>query len=138
MAIKIGGTDEDIVEATDINITPFIDDMLVLLIIFMVAAPLATADLPVNLPTVAAEPAPRPEKAVILTLKSDLSVLVDQTPVTGALGAALMAASAGNLETPLYLGADEGVAYGDLMAVMNEIRAQGFRQIGLVGLEAPK
>ena len=136
MAIKIGGTDEDIVEATDINITPFIDDMLVLLIIFMVAAPLATADLPVNLPTVAAEPAPRPEKAVILTLKSDLSVLVDQTPVTGALGAALMAASAGNLETPLYLGADEGVAYGDLMAVMQLLRDGGFAQVALMAEEA--
>lgn len=66
--------DGDIAEISDINVTPFIDVILVLLIIFMVAAPLSTVDVPVELPVSNAQPQPRPGKPVFLTIKSDLSL----------------------------------------------------------------
>jgi biopolymer transport protein ExbD len=139
MAIRIsdGGAGDDLAETTEINITPFIDVMLVLLIIFMVAAPLSTVDMKVNLPKVAGTPEKRPVEKVMLTLQPDLTVMLDGKPVIAdGLATALATATAGNLETPLYLGADAGVAYGDLMALMNKVNAAGFTKIGLVGLEA--
>src|SRR6186713_3296236 len=72
------GGDDDLVESHEINVTPFIDVMLVLLIIFMVAAPLATVDLGVDLPASAVEPQPRPDKPVFVTVKPDLSVAVGE------------------------------------------------------------
>src|SRR5215475_8449986 len=88
---------DDLVEAHEINVTPFIDVILVLLIIFMVAAPLATVDLGVDLPASAVEPLPRPDKPVFVTVKPDLSVAVgEDIIVRDALGAALDVASKGN------------------------------------------
>src|ERR1700754_1499974 len=69
---------DDLVEAHEINVTPFIDVMLVLLIIFMVAAPLATVDLGVDLPPSAVEPQPRPDQPVFVTVKPDLTVAVGE------------------------------------------------------------
>src|SRR5580704_17274549 len=68
--------DDDIEEAHDINVTPFIDVMLVLLIIFMVATPLSTVDLPVDLPSSTAVPIPKPDKPIYITIKSDLEVAI--------------------------------------------------------------
>src|SRR5438445_7636776 len=73
--------DEDFAEAHEINVTPFIDVMLVLLIIFMVAAPLSTVDLPVDLPTSTAVPQKKPDKPTYVTIKADLAVAVDETPL---------------------------------------------------------
>ena len=73
--------DEEFDEAHDINVTPFIDVMLVLLIIFMVAAPLSTVDLPVDLPTSTAVPQKKPDKPTYVTIKSDLAVAIGDTPV---------------------------------------------------------
>ena len=75
MAIAIGDIDDDddFDEAHDINVTPFIDVMLVLLIIFMIAAPLSTVDLPVDLPSSTAVPQKRPDKPTYVTIKSDLA-----------------------------------------------------------------
>src|SRR6201996_4691611 len=75
------GDDDDFDEAHEINVTPFIDVMLVLLIIFMVAAPLSTVDLPVDLPTSTADPQKRPDKPTYLTIKSDLSLALGETAV---------------------------------------------------------
>jgi biopolymer transport protein ExbD len=128
---------DDLAEAHEINVTPFIDVILVLLIIFMIAAPLSTVDIAVDLPTSNAEPQPPPEKPITLTLKSDLSLVIDDEPLArDALASALDRASNGDAGRRVFLRADRNVAYGDVMALMNDLRAVGYLKIGLVGLES--
>ncbi|PZQ46837.1 MAG: TonB system transport protein ExbD [Rhodovulum sulfidophilum] len=121
----------------EINITPFIDVILVLLIIFMVAAPLATVDVNVDLPASNAQKSPRPDEPVYVTLKRDGTLaLGNDTIGAEALGAALDAQAGGDKETRIFLRADETIPYGDLMEVMNLLRSAGYLKIALVGLEA--
>ena len=128
--------DEDFAEAHEINVTPFIDVMLVLLIIFMIAAPLATVDISVDLPAANAERTPRPDKPLFLTLKSDLSVSLDNDSVNRAgLGAALDQATSGDKQQRVFLRADKAVPYGELMALMNDLRSAGYLHVALVGLD---
>ena len=123
---------------SDINVTPMVDVMLVLLIIFMVAAPLATVDVKVDLPVSNAQPAPKPEAPVYLSLQADGAVLVNEDPVELAgLGAAIVSATAGDREERVFLRADKAVPYGELMGVMEILRAGGYSRIKLVALEAP-
>ncbi len=131
-----GSAGDDMVEVHEINVTPFIDVMLVLLIIFMVAAPLATVDLGVDLPSSTAEPQPRPDKPLFVTVKPDLSIALDETIVArDELPAALDGATQGSKEERLYLRADKSVSYGDLMEVMNLLRNAGYLKVALVGLD---
>ena len=124
-------------EMHEINVTPFIDVMLVLLIIFMVAAPLATVDLEVDLPGLTATPAPRPEDPLYLTLGGDLELTLGKATVARPdLGPALDRLTGSNRETRIFLRADRSVAYGDLMNAMNLLRASGYLKVALVGLEA--
>ena len=139
MSVRLDHGDEELSELHEINVTPFIDVMLVLLIIFMIAAPLATVDMGVDLPASNAQASPRPEKPLTLTLKSDLSVLLDAKSVTrDELGAALDAATGGNKEQRVFLRADKRVPYGDLMSLMNALRGAGYLHVALVGLDAGK
>jgi biopolymer transport protein ExbD len=127
---------DDLVEVHEINVTPFIDVMLVLLIIFMVAAPLATVDLHVDLPASAVEPQPRPDKPVFVTVKPDQSIAVGEDVVAReALGGSLDAATKGHKDERIYLRADKAVSYGDLMEVMNLLRNAGYLKVALVGLD---
>lgn len=129
-------SDDELAESHEINVTPFIDVMLVLLIIFMVAAPLATVDVNVDLPVSTAAQAPRPEEPVYVTLARDLTLNLNDTRVAReALAAALDTLTDTERDTRIFLRADQGVAYGDLMALMNLLRAGGYLKIGLVGLE---
>ncbi|MFC0240764.1 TonB system transport protein ExbD [Rhodopseudomonas telluris] len=128
--------DDELAETHEINVTPFIDVMLVLLIIFMVAAPLATVDLGVDLPASTAVPQPRPDKPVFVSLRSDLSLAIGEDNVPrGALGAALAAATHGNKDERIFLRADKAVSYGELMAAMNLLRDAGYLKVALVGLD---
>jgi TonB system transport protein ExbD (group 1) len=138
MGARLDSGGDDLGEVHEINVTPFIDVMLVLLIIFMVAAPLATVDVAVNLPASTAEPQPRPDKPVFLTVKRDLTLAIGEQAIPRQLlASALTAASKGNRDLPIFLRADRTVAYGDLMDVMNLMRQAGFLKVALVGLEKP-
>ena len=137
MAMRLDHGADELTEVHDINVTPFIDVMLVLLIIFMVAAPLATVDIAVNLPSSNAQPQQRPSKPVYLTLKADLSLALGDNPVARErLTGALDAATNGDKEERIFLRADKAASYGDLMEVMNALRDAGYLKIALVGLEA--
>src|ERR1700739_1210571 len=81
MSIRLDHGEDTLGEIHEINVTPFIDVILVLLIIFMIAAPLATVDVAVNLPTSNAERQPRPDKPLFLTIKPDLSLAIGDEPV---------------------------------------------------------
>ena len=128
--------DDDLDESHEINVTPFIDVILVLLIIFMVAAPLATVDVNVDLPGSTATPAPRPETPLFLTLKDDLTLAIgNDTVPRPAFAATLDSRTKGDRQTRILLRADKAVAYGDLMEVMDLLRGAGYLKIALVGLE---
>jgi biopolymer transport protein ExbD len=127
-----GGIDE----LSEINVTPFIDVMLVLLIIFMVAAPLSTVDVAVDLPVSNAQPQPRPDKPVFLTVKQDLRLALGNDDVPrNALQATLDQQTGNDREQRVFLRADGSVAYSELMKVMNLLREAGYLKIALVGLE---
>jgi len=136
MSVRLDHGEDTLTEVHEINVTPFIDVMLVLLIIFMVAAPLATVDIQVNLPASTAEPQPRPDKPIFLTVKPDLSIAVGDEPVArAALGGVLERMTKGDKDSRIFLRADRVVPYGELMEVMNLLRAAGFLKVALVGLE---
>jgi biopolymer transport protein ExbD len=137
MAARIRETfGDDLDENHDINVTPFIDVILVLLIVFMVAAPLATVDVNVDLPGSTATPAPRPETPLFLTLKSDLTLAIGNDAVPRSAFAGMLDSRArGDRQTRIFLRADKTVGYGDLMEVMNLLRAAGYLKVALVGLE---
>jgi biopolymer transport protein ExbD len=127
---------EDLAEMSEINVTPFIDVMLVLLIIFMVAAPLSTVDAPVDLPVSVAKPQPRPDKPVFVTLKADLTWMVGDKEVAVAdFPSALGVATRLNREQRIFLRADQAVPYRELTRMMNALRVEGYFKVALVGLE---
>src|SRR5438270_1159776 len=133
MSVGLDHGEDSLAEMHEINVTPFIDVMLVLLIIFMVAAPLATVDITVNLPTSTAEPQPRPPMPQFLTVKADLGLaLGDELISRDALGGALDAATKGDRDTRIFVRADKTVPYGEIMEVMNLLRGTGFLKIALV------
>jgi biopolymer transport protein ExbD len=136
MAGRLARDDDELTETHEINVTPFIDVVLVLLIIFMVAAPLSTVDVPVELPVAVAEPQPRPEKPMFVTMKADGALAVgERTVARETLVRELDMATKLKRDTRLYLRADKNVPYGELMRTLNELRVGGYLKIGLVGLE---
>jgi biopolymer transport protein ExbD len=128
--------DGDLGEVSEINVTPFIDVILVLLIIFMVAAPLSTVDVAVDLPVSNAQTQPRPDKPIFLTVKQDLSLaLGNDTVPREQLQATLDQQTSNDREQRIFLRADGAVAYRELMEVMNKLRQAGYLKIALVGIE---
>ena len=135
MAVRLSDSDDLAPEAA-INITPFIDVMLVLLIIFMVAAPLSTVDVPVDLPVASGAPQPRPQAPVVLSLSADKGLMLGRDSVTPTdLPGKLAEATGGKLDTRIFVSADKSVPYGEMMGLLNQLRAGGYLKVGLVGLE---
>ena len=136
MAIRLAKSESGFEETHEINVTPFIDVMLVLLIIFMVAAPLATVDIPVNLPAISAEPQPRSETPIFVTFRADHSLAVgDQTIAQADIAASLDAATGADHGQRVLLRADQTLPYGEVMALMNALRRAGYVKVALVALE---
>ncbi|HRY01952.1 MAG: TonB system transport protein ExbD [Hyphomicrobiales bacterium] len=139
MGFSLGDADtDDLAEAHEINVTPFIDVILVLLIIFMVAAPLSTVDLPVDLPTSSAQAQKRPDTPTYVTIASDLAVSLGETPTKRVdLVAALDAQpSEQGKERRIFLRADKSVPYGEMMDVLERLRKGGYLKVALVAQEA--
>ena len=140
MGISIADTDlyddGDFAETHEINVTPFIDVILVLLIIFMVAAPLSTVDLPVDLPSSTASPQKKPDKPTYVSIKPDLGLAIGEALVKrNDLVRALDAMPDAGKDRFIFLRADRSVPYGDMMDVLEILRAGGYAKIKLVALE---
>ncbi len=135
MSARFPFEDEDR-EIHEINVTPFIDVMLVLLIIFMVAAPLATVDVNVDLPASSAKQQQRPEKPLYLTIATNGEIVVGAKIVElEKLGESIDHETGGDKEKRIFLRADKTIEYGRLMDVMNRLRRSGYLKIALVTLE---
>src|SRR3954469_24631801 len=127
--------DADFAETHEINVTPFIDVILVLLIIFMVAAPLSTVDLPVDLPSSTATPQKKPDRPTYVTIKPDLALAIADNPVKRADLVRTLDGMAESKDRFIFLRADRAVPYGQMMDVLEILRAGGYSKIKLVALE---
>ena len=139
MAVSLADSDldddHDFNETHEINVTPFIDVILVLLIIFMVAAPLSTVDLPIELPSSTADQQKKPDKPTYVSIKPDLDVAIGDNIVKRVdLVRLLDAAADSNKERLVFVRADRAVPYGDLMDVLEILRKGNYR-MKLVTLE---
>ncbi len=120
-------------QMAEINVTPFVDVMLVLLIVFMVTAPLLTVGVPVDLPKTKAAALPGNDEPLTISINRDGRVFVQETPVElDALVAKLRAITAQTPDKRIFIRADGGIDYGRVMEVMGTINAAGFRKVALV------
>jgi biopolymer transport protein TolR len=122
----------------DINVTPMVDVMLVLLIVFMVAAPLLTVGVPVDLPQTAARPMEDQTEPLTVTVKRDGEVYLQETKIAvDALVPKIAAITRSNPDARIFVRGDRNIAYGDIMQVMGLLNSAGFRKVALV-TETPK
>lgn len=122
-----------------INVTPFVDVMLVLLVVFMITAPLLTAGVPVDLPESQARQLSEAEEPLVLTLQRDGTLHLQETEINeAALIARLTAITAAKTDTRIYIRADAELAYGEVLRVMGKIQAGGFNRVALVSKPEPK
>jgi len=138
MAVSLsdGDLDDEFGETHDINVTPFIDVILVLLIIFMVAAPLSTVDLPIDLPSSTVTPQKKPDKPTYVSIKPDLGLAIGENPVKRIdLVRSLEAMPDTTKDRFIFLRADRAVPYGEMMQVLDLLRTGGYTKIKLVALE---
>jgi biopolymer transport protein TolR len=118
---------------SEINVTPLVDVMLVLLIVFMVAAPLLTVGVAVDLPETAAQPIPEQGEPLTVTITGDGTIFVQETAVEiESLVPQLEAIATAGYDQRIYIRGDQARSYGEVVRVMGKINAAGFRRIGLV------
>jgi biopolymer transport protein TolR len=122
----------------DINVTPLVDVMLVLLVVFMITAPLLTVGVPVDLPQTAAPPINEPKEPTVITVNKEGEIFIQDTsiPMDG-LVAKLQAVTNSNPDAVLYVRGDKDISYGKVLEVMSLISNAGFHKVSLVA-EAPK
>ncbi len=133
MALKISHHTEEIVVAHEINVTPFIDVMLVLLVVFMATASLSTTNVPLELPVSTAAPPPSSRDPLVLSVPESLQLSLGDAPVRRPdLGSVLDRATKGDRDTRIFVRADRKVKYGDLMEVMELLRKAGYLKVALV------
>ncbi len=124
----------DDIEPHAVHLALFVDLILVLVVIFIAAAPLATVETAAGRPASTGNPQPQPDKPIFLTLKADLSLWIgDRMIDRQALASELHAASDGNKDTPIHLRADRKLSYADIFDVLNSLRAAGYLRVALVG-----
>ena len=124
---------------SDINVTPLVDVMLVLLIVFMVAAPLMTTGVPIELPKTQATQLNTPSEPITISVQADRKVFIDKTEIAlGDLAAKLQALVKNGNEEQLMVRGDTNVPYGAIMEVMGVLNAAGYSKIGLVTSPAEK
>lgn len=122
----------------NINVTPLVDVMLVLLIVFMVTAPMLTVAVPIDLPRTQAKSVNQDKEPLVVTVDIQGQVYLQQTPVdVGTLVDKLRSVTGTNPEARIFVRGDKGVAYGRIMEVMGTISAAGYNKVALVA-ELPK
>ena len=140
MAAKLsgsgGGNRYNVEQNSEINVTPFVDVMLVLLIIFMVAAPLASVSIEVKLPTAVAKPRPNPPTPIYISIQKGGDVFIGDNPTDFAsIGADLKTQI--RVRDPskerIFIRGDKEVRYGDFMQLMNALQDNGFYSVALIG-----
>jgi len=118
---------------SDINVTPLVDVMLVLLIIFMITAPMMTQGLNVDLPETTSKSLRQEEKPIVVTVDKDGEISINNIPHVRALMVQELKKSfAANKEQPIYLNADKNVPYGHVVTIMADIKLIGFDKIGMI------
>jgi biopolymer transport protein TolR len=123
---------------SEINVTPLVDVMLVLLVVFMVAAPLLTVGVPVDLPQTQAPPITEPKEPLVITVNSEGKIFIQDSEVpTDTLVPRLQAITGANPEALVYVRADKAIDYGRVLEVMSLISAAGFRKVSLIA-QSPK
>jgi biopolymer transport protein TolR len=123
---------------SEINVTPLVDVMLVLLIVFMITAPLLTVGVPVDLPQTDAEAIADPQEPLVITLQKDSRIYIQETEVDfDTLVAKLIAITGAKPDTTIFVKADKGIAYGQVMELMGLVTVAGFRQVSLI-VEMPQ
>ena len=120
-------------QKNEINITPFVDVMLVLLIVFMVAAPLLTVGVPVDLPQTQAPPINEPKEPLVITINGEGHIFIQETDVPAeALVPRLAAITGSNPDALLYVRGDKAINYGRVLEVMSLVSSAGFRKVSLI------
>lgn len=118
---------------SDINVTPFVDVMLVLLIVFMVTAPMLTVGVPVNLPDSNADSLPDDKEPLTLTINSKGEIFIQKTKVGfNELIPKLLAISKNRTDTRIYVRGDRNIDYGRVMEVMGKLSGSGFSKVALI------
>src|SRR5262244_224205 len=121
-----------------INVTPLVDVMLVLLVVFMVAAPLLTVGVPVDLPQTQAQPITEPKEPLVITINNEGRIFVQETELpTDSLVPRLQAITGSNPEALLYVRGDKAINYGRVVEVMSLVSTAGFHKVSLIA-ESPK